>query len=684
MGVANFHAAGSSSRRRVRRARCVLAGALLAFAGACLGQAQPAQNGVTRGAGDTITLNFQNADIGALINTVSQITGKNFIVDPRVKGKVTLISGGKFPASRIYEVFLSVLEVHNFATVPSGDVIKIVPSNIVKQQPTPMSFGATAPSVDEQITQVYQLEFGSVQELVPILRPLLPPTSHFAAHASSNTLVFTDTAANVERVLRIIERIDQPDRRADVHVVYLENAQAKELAPVLSQVAAGLQAGGDPQTQRLRITVQADGAINALVIQAPETEFNLLRAVVDQLDIERPAEGDVRVVYLRHSKAADLVGIVNEIAQGGAVGGEGAAGAQKVSVQADEGTNALVIRAAERQFRELQSVIEKLDLKRAQVFVETVIAEVSTNMAAELGVEWSFLQQNADGSEVGGDTQFSDQEGGLRLGFINELVENIAGDTLPDLAVVLRALRADANSNILSTPNLLTLENETAEIVVAQEVPFVTGQFVTSASPVTTEPVETPGGDTGAVQVTNPFQTIERKDVGLILRITPQINEGDTIRLEIEQEISNVSRTTVQGASDLITDKRQINTTVQVDDARIIVLGGLIRDDLTDTVEWVPVLGKLPVIGALFRKKSKEVIKRNLMVFLRPRVVREDTDLAVVTREKYDDVRDRQEVAAPDTVKMIDGAVPPRLPAIEWGIEHGVPASGGDPNGQSR
>ena len=646
------------SRTRRCGRRLITAAALAAVV--CVSAAQtPPDDG-------TITLNFQDADIGALIATVSQITGKNFIVDPRVKGKVTLISGGKFPAERIYEVFLSVLEVHNFATVPSGDVIKIVPSNIIKQAPTPTSFADRAPAIDEQITQVYQLEHGSVQELVPILRPLLPPTSHFAAHAGTNTLVFTDTAANVERLLRIIERIDQPEIRADINVIYLKNARATEIAPILTQVAAGLQAGGDPNVQRLRITVQADDSINALVIQAPATEFTHLKAVVDQLDIERPEEGDVRVVYLRHAKATELVSVLNEIVKSQATR-EGAT-PEEVSVQADEGTNALIVRANEKRFREIESVVDKLDLKRAQVFVETIIAEVGTNKDAELGVEWSFLNQASDGSETSINTEFSNQEGGLRIGYINDLVEDITGATIPDLAVVLRALRSDSNSNILSTPNLLTLENEPAEIVVAQEVPFVTGQFVTSASPVTTEQVDTPTGDTGSVQVTNPFQTIERKDVGLILRITPQINEGDTIRLEIEQEISNVSPTTVQGASDLITDKRQINTTVQVDDGRIIVLGGLIRDDLTDTVEWVPIIGKIPVLGALFRKKKKESIKRNLMVFLRPRIVREDVDLAGVTREKYNNVRQEQSVSHPDTRRMIEGALPPELPRIDWGV----------------
>ena len=261
------------------------------FAGA-QGAAQPAPPA----AGDQITLNFQDVDIRALINTVSEVTGRNFIVDPRVKGKVTLVSGGPLDADQIYNVFLSVLEVHSFSAVPSGTVIKIVPSNIVKQQPTPTVYSETAGISDDQVTQVYQLKHAAVQDLVPILRPLLPPTSHFAAHAPTNTLVFTDTRANVQRLLDIITRVDIPDRRTSIHVVYLKHAQASTMAPVLEQLAAGMTRQGDPKAPSRNLTVQGDDATNALVINAPDAEFQLLQAVIDQLDIERPDVGDVHVV----------------------------------------------------------------------------------------------------------------------------------------------------------------------------------------------------------------------------------------------------------------------------------------------------------------------------------------------------------------------------------------------------
>lgn len=633
-----------------------------------------------RGGADKITLNFQDVDIHALINTVSQVTGQNFIVDPRVKGKVTLVSGGPLDADQINAVFLSVLEVHNFAAVPAGKVVKIVPSNIIKQQPTPTRFQSNADPGDAQVTQVYQLAHASVQDLVPILRPLLPPTSHFAAHAPTNTLVFTDTAANIQRLLDIIARVDIPDRRASVHVVYLKNAQASEMAQVLAQLASSLQKSGDPKAKGqggADIAVQADDAINAVIITAPDNEFRLLQAVIDQLDIERTKYGDVHVVFLRYAKATDLMELLNKLGQATASADpkSAAKAAGKASVQADEATNALVIHAPADDFRTLKSVIERLDVRREQVFVETIIAEVSANKAADLGVEWRARQGNSGGGEVTGNTDFSNFEGGLTLGFINNLVTDIFGNVVPDLQVILRALRTDSHTNILSTPNLLTLDNEQAEIVVAQEVPFVTGQFVSNAS--STQP---PPGDGGAdTAIVNPFQTIERKDVGIILRITPQINEGDTIRMEIEQEISNVNQEPLEGASDITTFKRSIKATVQVDDGQIVVLGGLIRDDVIDSVEWVPILGKIPLLGALFRRKSKSAVKTNLMVFLRPKIIRTAYDISGFTRDKYGHIKRLGKDSQRDTSRMIEGVAPPTLPELEEPAENNSVPNEGDP-----
>ncbi len=612
--------------------------------------------------GDEITLNFQEADINALISTVSQITGRNFIVDPRVKGRVTLISGTPLSAEQVYNVFLSVLEVHGFAAVDALGLTKILPANIIKQQPTRTTTERELVASDEQVTQVYTLKHASVQELTPILRPLLPPTSHFAPHVGSNTLVFTDTAANIERVLKIVGILDQPDKRSDINVVQIRHANAERLGNVIREVANSLQREGGEGGARATISVQVDEGLNALIIQSPEKHFGILRALIDQLDVKRERDGNVHVVYLRYAKAEDLVSILNEIAneQGQGAGGDGAAVAADVSVQAESDTNALVIRASEEKFEELQHVIDKLDLRRSQVFVETIIAEVSTVKEAEIGVQWQGVHSKSSGGEVSVSTGFSgggESGSGLTVGVINKFVTDLAGEVVPDLSVVLRLLRSDSNTNILSTPNLLTLDNESAEIVVGQEVPFVTGQFVSNASTTgtTTDDNQTTTG------VVNPFQTIERKNVGLTLKITPQINEGGAIRLEIEQEISSVSPTTVQGASDLITNTRSINATVLVDDGQIIVLGGLITDDLSDTFEWVPVLGKIPLLGALFRKKSKQAVKRNLMVFLRPKIVRTPTDLFEHTRTHYETIQREQAESLPDTRRLIKES---RIPVL--------------------
>lgn len=609
---------------------------------------------------DIITLNFQGADINALISLVSQVTGKSFIVDPRVKGKVTLVSGVGLPADKLYEIFLSVLEVSNFAAIQSGEVIKILPKNLVKQHPTPTSDSPSGS--DEQITHIVTLEHASAVELLPILRPLLPPTDHIAPHAGSNTLILTGTAANISRTLAMIDRMDTPTRGVDIRVLYLKHADATRLSQIIGQTLSSLNAESARTGQPVaNVSVQVDEGLNALIVQARDSEFPIIQALIDQLDVERPEGGDTHVIYLKFAQSTELATLLSGLQQPAAQDESGAVVRPEVNIQADEQSNALVINADQQSFEEIKAVIEKLDIRRAQVFVETIIAEVSVNKESEIGVDWNVNEKTSDGGDATFSTNFSESAGGVKLGYIDRFFTNLSGAIVPNLDVVLTALRGDANSNIISTPNLLTLDNESAEIIVGQEVPFVTGSFTSEAT--TTNVV--PDGDGGAVGVVNPFQTIERKDVGLTLRITPQINEGNTIRLEIEQEVSTVSPTTVQGASDLITDKRQINATVQVDDQQIIVLGGLIRDDSVDTHEWVPVLGKIPLLGLLFRKKSKSAVKRNLMVFLRPKIIRTPEDLALLTKERYEFIRNEEAEGQQETRRLLPDD-PPQLKPVEW------------------
>ena len=538
---------------------------------------------------DSLTLNFQDADIHALINAVSKITGKNFVVDPRVKGKVTLVSGEELNPDQIYQVFLSVLDVHNIVAIEAGGLVKLLPKAVAKQIPTPINYGESKARGDTQITEVYQLKHGSVRDIVPILKPLLPPTSHFAAHGPTNTVIITDTAANISRILNIVGKLDQEETIGDTHVVYLQHAQAKDIVGLLTELIASYQkAAGDP-------------------------------------------------------KAAQ----------------------QKISIQAHEATNALVIHAQEDQMKVIRKVISQLDIRRAQVFVEAIIAEINEDRLGQLGISWEGTNVNSNG-QISGGTEYDIGSGGLRLGFLSGFVTSLTGQRVPEFNIVLHALRTDSESNILSTPNLLTLDNEEAEIRVAQEVPFVTGQFTTN---VTTNIPPTTPDQPGVSPIVNPFQTIERKDVGLILKIKPQVNEGNTIRLDISEELSNISPTRVLGASDLITNKRIVKSTVVVENGQTVVLGGLILDDLSNTVDGVLGLSSIPVLGGLFRNKQKQQRKLNLMLFIKPTIIRSKSDMIGFTDRKYGAMRDRQIDANSRSEYLIRDITPSVMPPLNESAE---------------
>lgn len=591
-----------------------------------------------------IKLNFQDADIAALVALVAKVTGENFIVDPRVKGKVTLVSGSAVPVDTLYDIFLSVLGTYNFAALPSGGFTKIIPANLVKQNPTPTITEGELPTNEQEITYIVTLEHASVNEILPILRPLLPPTAHIAPHAGSNTLILTDRANNVRRVVSLIERIDKEQQSQTIRVIKVENTDATALAQIIGQLAGTLNADEAAKGRAIQQTlVQVDEGLNALIIRAPEKDFPLLEALIFELDVERKNEGNVHVKYLKHAEAADLVTILNGIIQDKAAEGQEASESPlitKISIQADEVGNSLVIRANQEAYEELLEVIDQLDVRRSQVFIEAIIAEVLERDGEILGVDWVGSFRNSSGQEITkANPSFSTEESGFQVGFVNKYVRTLNGLVLPDLGIVLTALREDSNSNVISTPSMLTLDNEEAEIVVGQEVPFITGSF-------------TQGGTD--LPNANPFQTIERKEVGLTLRITPQINAGGAILLEVSQELSRISPTIVEGASDLITDKRTINTKVLVDDGQIIVLGGLIRTDEKDTYERTPVLGDIPYLGALFRKKTKNKDKINMMIFLRPTIVRNPGDLNQTTNQRYEYIRTEEEESLPDTRYLLN------------------------------
>ena len=644
-------------------------------------RANNAPNG--QDASSRISLNLQDVDIRVLINTVAEVSGKNFIVDPRVKGKVSVISGASLNPEQLYDVFLSILEVHNFATVDSGNVIKVLPSNVIKQRPTPTLFSPTLETNDSQITQIITLEHAAVSELVPIIRPLIPATSHFAPHVPSNSVVLTDTAANIQRVLKIIRRIDVPDKRANTHVVPLNKTNAADLAATLTQITSGGAPAGAPS----KVNIQPLASINSLIITAPDDEYNKIQALIDELDIERELQSDVNVIYLKHARAPDIVSILNDVTASNTQGA-----VSDFNVQADEATNSLIVKASPNQFKAVQSVVDLLDLRRAQVFVETVIAEVSLNQQANLGIEWSAGGPRTLSS---GATTTTDADGNTTTtgGTIGNLVDRDFPNTVLgtasvgfnsdgvnfslldfdrfDLNVIVNALRSDANSNILSTPTILTLDNEEAEIVVGQEVPFVTGQFNSGLNNSTQTDA---AGNQISTNIGSNFQTIERRDVGITLRITPQISEGNTIQLDVFQEISSVSNTSVAGQADLITNRNSIEAVVQVDDGQVVALGGLIQDDVNDTEVRVPFLGRIPILGQLFRSTEKASVKRNLMIFLKPRIIRSADELARFSKEKYQEIQLEGNISRSNILKndlLNKGAEPPVLDDYEEVVKGG-------------
>ncbi|MFK7857460.1 MAG: type II secretion system secretin GspD [Granulosicoccus sp.] len=615
----------------------------------------------------TFTLNLKNADIHSLIQTVSRQSGRNFVVDPRVKARVTVISSTPLNADELYETFLSVLQVHGYAAVPSGDLVKIVPDVNAKQGPVPQYTDSDSNS-DQLVTQVIKVQNVPAAQLVPILRPLVPQQGHLAAYAATNTLIVTDRGSNIGRLITIIQGIDRPDND-EVELVQLRHASASEVIRILQSLQSrGGQIDGTPGSVRFA----ADERTNNILLSGDSTARTRMRGIIANLDTPVESGGNTRVVYLRFANAADLLAILTGVSAGQALIGTGGSdeqggassaapsapvvdangvqipqqprvptasliqragqesGRPNVDIQADEDTNALIITAPPDEMRSILAVIEQLDIRRAQVLVEAIIAELSTNNSSQLGVNFavdgSDSNRPAAYTNLGGATQslvgtVASQGANLSNGL--SLALGRFGSNGIDFGFLLSAIASDTDNNILSTPTLVTMDNQEAEIVVGQNVPFVTGQQLSSSND-------------------NPFQTIERQDVGISLKVTPQINEGDNIKMDIEQEVSDVSATSVTGASDITTNRRSIKTTVLVEDGQTLVLGGLISDEVSDTRDKVPFLGDIPLLGSLFRYRTSSKAKRNLMIFLHPTILRDPETADRYSQNKYDGVRSAQ------------------------------------------
>ncbi len=644
---------------------------------ACIGALLLMSTFTASAVAESVTLNLKGADISALIGTVSEITGKNFIVDPRVKGKITIISSRPLDKKEVYDVFLSVLEVHGFSAIPYGKVTKIIPDADAKHHAAPTATDKNPGVGDEMVTRVIEVKNVAAAQLVPILRPLVPPQGHMAAYPQSNMLIISDRAVNIERMIELIARIDQPTS-GEVEFIKLNYAAAADVLRVLNTLQQQSKRG-DPQSQQAALV--ADERSNSLLIGGDRGDRLQLRAIIAHLDTPTQSVGDTHVIYLRYAKAKDLVPVLTGVqttqAKAAKAGGGiapvpgappgvpvqmGGAGSDIFNIQADESMNALVITAPAAVFRSLESVIRQLDVRRAQVLVEAIIAEVSNNVSNQLGVDWAVLDRGA-GNRPAAISNFGNGLAGAISAGVSGSTTSIApasGITLGlgrivrdgvSFASVLHALKSDGATNVLSTPNIVTLDNEEANIFVGDEVSIPTGSFTST-------------GTGGGANPSNPFTTFNRAKVGIDLKVKPQISEGDTIKLDIEQKVDGIAQGN-PGESNLKTKVRSMKTAVMVDNGRVLVLGGLIQDDVQESNSRVPLLGDIPLLGALFRSKNTIKIKTNLMVFLRPTVIRDVEAGVNVTNGKYNYVRDKQIEMRENGVGMVSDKEIPVLPDLK-------------------
>ncbi|HKT73497.1 MAG TPA: type II secretion system secretin GspD [Steroidobacteraceae bacterium] len=625
-----------------------------------------------------ITPNFKDADITQIIEAVSAATGKNFIIDPRVRAQVTMLSSTPMTPAAFYEAFLAILQVHGFIAVPAGNIVKILPDANARQIPSvdlPDHVSATS---DEIVTQVVDVKNVSAAQLVPILRPLIPQYGQLAAYPASNILIISDRAANVNRIIRILRRIDQVGD-TDVEIVPLQNASSAEIVRVINSLYQG--AGQQGAEGALAAKVVADERSNSVLISGDQSQRLRIRALVAHLDTPLEAGGDTQVRYLHYADAEKIAPKLKEqitgVAQAAAGSGQNAGASPQAQAEksamiwADKQNNALVITAPPKIMRAVMNIIDKLDIRRPQVLVEAVIVEVTADKSAELGVNWAAFSKDSNTNVPAG--AFVSPVGGTSIvdlansvsGVINGRTGSTTGTTsatIPqgttlaigrlaagglNFAAMLRAIRNDTDTNVIATPSTVTLDNQEAEIKVAQEVPYITGSYTNT------------GAAGGAV---SPFQTVQREEVGTILKVTPQIAaEGNSVVLKISIESSSVLPTSLSSV-DITVSKRTISTNVLIDDGGVVVLGGLIQDEASKANQRVPFLGSIPLIGLAFKTRQANATKNNLMMFIRPKILRDETQAAFETDSKYNYMQDQQKsYNQREILPLLPGVPKPKL-----------------------
>jgi general secretion pathway protein D len=669
--------------------------------------------------GDDAALNFVGADIESVIKAVGHYTNITFLIDPRVKGTLTLVSEGSLTKSQAFALLTSALRLQGYAIVSGDGYAKVVPESEAKLQATPTQIGSATPLKGDQIaTQVFHLNYESSTNLVTVLRPLITPNNTINANPGTNTLVITDYADNLKRLGKIIAALDAP-ATTDMDVIPVRHAIATDLASMINKLLEP-GAGGDAG----RVNVLADPRTNSLVVRAPSAaRANLAKSLIAKLDQPTAELGNVHVVYLKNAEATKLAQTLRSVVSGdnsaigtGTGGGQGSntlgqggsqtgnqsgsstsgtgtggptgptnalltgsgnansnqlgSGGAAGFIQADATTNTLIITAPESVYRNLRAVIDQLDVRRAQVYIESLIVEVSSTKASEFGVQWIAASGNNNSTyRIGGVQSLSSGDNnlvniykgaaagvpavsnGLSIGVFKQLANGALG-----LGAVAHTLETEGNANILSTPNMITLDNELATIRVGQNVPILTGQFTTTSG-----------------TNTNPFQTIDRKDVGLTLKVRPQISEGGTIKMAIYHETSSVDKTTTTAQSGITINTRVIENNVIADDGQIIVLGGLIEDSTDDGVEKVRGLGDIPIIGNLFKYQNRGRKKTNLMVFLRPVVIRNKEQSTSLASDRYDYMRSAEGAVPPAESVLVKDYGQPVMPPLVNGQPIGSP-----------
>lgn len=670
-----------------------------------------------------VTLNFVEADIQAVVRAMSRATGQQFMVDPRVKGTLTLVSEGQVPASQAYTMLLAALRMQGFSVVDVGGVAQVVPEADAKLLGGPI-YSADKPAGDGMITRTFRLRYENAVNLIPVLRPIVSPNNPINAYPGNNTVVVTDYAENLTRVAQLIDDIDTPNA-IDTDVVQIQNGIAVDIAPLVAEL---LDVPGADVTQK--IAVIGDPRSNTIILRSGSPErTHLARNLIYKLDNAQSNPSNLHVVYLRNAQAGKLAqalrGLLtgesdsgtadnsrallgsmgssqngqsqsssgsstqsstgssgNSSASGQATGASYSQGSAQqtdqnvafsaggVTIQADATTNTLLIAAPEPLYRNLREVIDLLDQRRAQVVIESLIVEVGEDDANEFGVQWQTgnLSGNGvigganlggSGLNLNGQTSVDVLPQGLNLGYVNGTVDIPGIGRILDLKVLARALKSKGGSNVLSTPNLLTLDNEAASIFVGQTIPFVNGSYVTG------------GGGTS----NNPFQTVTREEVGLKLNVRPQISEGGTVKLDIYQEVSSIDEraSAASTSAGIVTNKRAIDTSILLDDGQIMVLGGLLQDGYSQSNEAVPLLGNLPGIGALFRNERRATNKTNLMVFLRPYIIRDSAAGRSITLNRYDFMRRAQGGLQPERSWAMPDMQAPQLPNAAQGVPAVLP-----------